>query len=260
VEPAKRLQRYEQLEGWGFETDLRGIPVGRGPFAELQAMVNDGELSVEQRAAMEKPLRDFIQNHIRGPKLGLLLDSITYVTTDEAQRPSSTPKWGMDLLKAPAGTQEEVARAIERLNRELARLIGVEGLLLGGDKVGSLALSRDKSHNLFLIVDGTLGELREAVKSDLLTRLWELNGWPSEMMPKLKTEAMRFRDVEQVTAALRDMALSGAVLAPDDPAIAEVRELLSLSAPPESSVLTAAEDAALVGGQDESDDDESSGS
>ena len=31
VAPSRRLKRYEQLEGFGFETDLRGIPIGRSP-------------------------------------------------------------------------------------------------------------------------------------------------------------------------------------------------------------------------------------
>ena len=35
VEPCQRLERYEQLEGWGFDLDLRGIPIIRSPRTEM---------------------------------------------------------------------------------------------------------------------------------------------------------------------------------------------------------------------------------
>ena len=124
-----------------------------------------------------------------------------------------------------------MARAIERINLEMARVLGTEGLLLGGDGRGSLALSKDKSHNFSLIIDSTLQELADSAKQDLVAPLFELNGWDLDDMPSPKTEATRYRDVEEVTRALQDMAQAGAILAPDDPVIKEVRGLLGLSDP-----------------------------
>ena len=122
-----------------------------------------------------------------------------------------------------------MATAIERINREIARVLGVEAIILGDGDAGSYALSRDKTNQFSLTVDSTLQELAEGFEDDLLTPLWQLNGWPIEAMPSLKPEAVQYRDIEQVTAALRDMANAGAVLDPDDPAINEVRALLGLS-------------------------------
>jgi len=241
VNTATRLRRYEQLEGYGFETDLRGIPVGRGPFSKLAAMVEAGDISQEERAAAEAPVRSFVKDHIKNPKLGLMLDSMPYETQDDAQRPSNIPQWNVELLKGSSTMAPEVAAAIERLNRELARMLGVEQLLLGSDSAGSFALSQDKTNSFFLIADSTLAELETAFEDDLLTRIWELNGWDPKMKPSVSTEAVRFKDVEQVTRALRDMAFSGATLAPDDPVINEVRGLLGLSPASE----TEAEDAML---------------
>ena len=250
VAPAKRLQEYERLEGVGFETDLRGVPVGRGPFTALAKMVKDGLLTKKDREALEKPMRDFIRNHVRGPKSGLLLDSQPYVAEDDAARPSSTPQWSLDLLKASSTSLPELANSISRVNREMARVLGVEQLLLGEDSAGSFALSKDKTNSFFLLVDGTLRELAETVSDDLLKTVWKLNGWPPEAMPKLSTEAVRFQDVDQVTAALRDMAQAGAPLEIDDPAIGEVRDLLGLSRPPEDG-LDGEVDAGLNAGRGE---------
>jgi hypothetical protein len=231
VAPAARLRRYEQLEGFGFETDLRGIPVGRGPFSELAKMVEDGDLTAADRIAIEKPMRDFIENHIKSPKLALLLDSKTYETQDETERASNAKQWDVELLKGGSTSFGDVATAISRVNKEMARVLGVEQLLLGDDAAGSFALSKDKTNSFFLLVDGTLREITETVTDDLLKTLWQLNGFPEEAMPTIANEAVRFQDVEQIAASLRDMASAGAVMSPDDPAIGEVRDLLGLSRP-----------------------------
>ena len=230
VEPARRLERYEQLEGFGFETDLRGIPVARMPLSTIAEMRGRGEITESQQKQMEEPLRRFVEHHIRDPKLGLLLDSATYRSEDEANQPSQIRQWDVELLKGSATAFAENAAAIERINREMARILGVEQLLLGATGTGSLALSRDKTHSFYLLIDSVLSEIRHAVSRDLLATLWQLNGWPIEMMPTLQTEAVRFSDIEQITASLRDLAVAGAVLEPDDPVIDHVRYLIGAPA------------------------------
>lgn len=241
VDAAGRLSRYEVLEGFGFEADLRGVPVGRAPIAAMAAAVEAGTITAAQKLAMEAPIKDFITNHIKNPKLGLFLDSAPYASLDEAGTPSTVKQWDMELLNVNSSSQEAVAAAINRLNNEIARVLNVEGLLLGANSEGSHALSRDKSAALHLVVDSTLSEIREAYQRDLVRTLWALNGLPEELIPKLRTGAIQFHDVQQITQALRDMAASGAVLAINDPGINEVRSLMGLSPAPyqteETSVL-----------------------
>lgn len=246
VRPSERLQRYEQLEGFGFETDLRGTPVGRGPFTKLAEMEKSGQLTRAQRIAIEAPMRDFVQNHVKTPQLGMLLDSAPYESQDEAARPSSTSQWSLELLKGTTSSQPEMGEAIGRVNRELARILGVEQLLLG-EGAGSFALSKDKTQSFFLLVDASLREVRETVDQDLLDTVWKLNGWPDEMKPEMGTEAVQARDIEQVAASLRDMAAAGAILSPNDPAINEVRDLLGLSHQPTPEGLEEDEDSSLRG-------------
>ena len=235
VAPAARLRRYEQLEGFGFETDLRGIPVGRVPLAELEEMIRNKELTETQRDQYISAVRQFVENHIRNPKLGLVLDSATYRSDDEPGSPSAVRMWDIELLTGNSQSFAENAAAIERLNREMARILGVEQLLLGSGQ-GSFALSQDKTHAFYLLVDGALTEVREAVEADLLGTLWQLNGWPPAMMPTLTTQAVSYRDVEQIAATLRDMATAGAILDPDDPVIGEVRDVMGVSRPDEVGI------------------------
>lgn len=230
IRPAQRLQRYEQLEGFGYELDLRGVPIARAPITELNQMVEDETMTAEERDALLKPLKDFITNHIKNPALGLLIDSATYTTTDERQTPSSSFQYDMTLLDGGSYSLQEIAAAIRRVSLEIARVLGVEHLLLGDDSGrGSFALSKDKSNNFALIVDSTLKELREAFQKDLLDPLWLLNGWPEELKPTLLTDTTAVRDVEQLSAAIRDLASAGVVLDREDPAVAEFFELLGLT-------------------------------
>ena len=233
VSSCDRLTRYEQLEGYGFESDLRGIPVGRAPFAALQDGVDTGLLTETEMTQAIDPIKSFVTNHIKNPALGILLDSITYQDEGDSGSYSNIPQWSVDLLKGSATSFADVATAIERLNREIARTLGVEGLLLGESTSGSHALSKDKSLNFALIVDSTLTELVDTYEKDMIHRLWELNGWPEEMRPTFNTEAIQHRDITQITAALKDLADSGAMLLGNDPAVLEIYEMLGLSAPPE---------------------------
>tara|TARA_R110002167_G_scaffold93122_2_gene249808 strand:+ start:7128 stop:8564 length:1437 start_codon:yes stop_codon:yes gene_type:complete len=233
VKIAKRLERYELLEGWGFETDLRGVPVGRGPFTDLEVMVQNGTLSRAQATALKAPMLDFISNHNRSPELGMLLDSKTYQTTDERNTPSAVRQWDVELLKGDPQSMEDIHIAIERLNREMARVLGVEQLLLGSDSSGSHALSRDKTQAFGLMVDSTLKEMKEVMERDLLNPLWELNGWDPELKPTFKIEKIQYRDIEQVTGALEQLARAGATMDLNDPAVNEIRTILGLSDAPE---------------------------
>jgi alkylated DNA nucleotide flippase Atl1 len=244
VKPAMELERFEQLEGFGFEGDLRGMPIGRAPFALLQKQVADGRLSKVQVEQILQPMKDFISNHVKSPVLGLLLDSLTYTTQDASATPSAEKQWDMDVVKAGSTSQAEVAAAIERKQEEIARVLGVEQLLLGKRGNGSLALSRDKSNVFALIVDSSLVEIAAQVEADLVDPMMKLNGWDRTKKPTLKTESIAYRDIEQVTTALQQMAMAGAPLAPDDPAIVEVRDLLGISKP---DSITLASDASIGG-------------
>lgn len=256
-EPGLRLQRYQLLEAYGYETDLRGIPIARGPLGALQELVDAGQMKAEDKDAAVQPLEDFIRGHIRSSNTGLLLDSATYTTTDERSSPSNIYQWTLELLRGDAAmSSEAVAKAIERLNREMARILGTEFLLLGGDGKGSLALAREKTQQFALQIDSTLRELEETFESDWLRPLFMLNGWPDELRPELKTEQIQFRDVEQVTQSLVDLAQAGAPVNPMDPAVAEVYELLGLSKPDPIELVTLPDEPDPTPPDEGGDDDE----
>jgi len=252
VETVDKLKRYEQLEAFGFETDLRGIPVVKAPLEDLAELVRRGEITKAERDEILCPLKSFVSNHIKSAKLGMMIDSSAYRAKDTAEAVSGKDKWGVELLNGSSSSQEAIAVAINRLNHEIARLLGVEALLLGADGRGSEALSRDKSQNFFLIVDSTLMELAESYRKSIVTVLGEHNGLDLQKKPSFKPEAIKFKDVEEITTALKDLASAGAPIMGDDPIINEIRDLLGTS---RIDLVQVLDDLALTGKEPPTPDD-----
>jgi hypothetical protein len=243
VTTAARLETFLRLEEIGFTTDLRGIPIAKAPLAELrQEVIDSGPEGSDARALAEarrttllSPLRNFLEKHIRNEKQGMLFSSDTYISVgvDKAQTPTAVPKWSLDLLNGDSQSFEQMAAAIRRMNQELARILGVEHILLGDDGGGSLALARSKVGTFYLTVTSTLLDLLEIYDRDLLTPWAELNGVPDELRPQMGVNEIADRDIEQVLTALRELATAGAPMMPDDPAVGEIYDLLGLTRPPE---------------------------
>lgn len=239
VDPAERIRSYLRLEAMGFERDLRGLPVGYAPLAEIQEGIDNGSLPPTEAAKMLQGLRNFLQMQVKGEDTSIMLDSATYHgTTADGDTVSTADKWKLDLLTASATGMADLGKSIDRVTHDMARILGVESLLLGSQgSGGNRALSEDKSRNLYLSVNSTVGDIAESMRRDGLGAIWKLNGLDSDLMPKASTEDVAFKDVAAVAAALANMAMAGAVLQPGDPAINDVRDLLGISREPEGTAL-----------------------
>jgi hypothetical protein len=234
VEHARRLARYEQLEGYGYESDLRGMPIGRVPGAELRKKA-EGKANAELWVAeQESALRRLIESHSKTPNQGLLLDSALVGNPQKPDEITSIYKWAIELIKSEANGLADVNQVIERLNREIARVLGMEFLLLGGDGKGSLALSRDKTSMFASVLEATLADLSNFATYDLVWPLLRYNGLdPEECAPKFSADPIATERVEAAVAALVGLSQAGAVMDPEDPAINQIRSRLHLAPQPQ---------------------------
>lgn len=234
VDPSERMAKYLQLEGYGFQRDLSGTPIGRAPLTELNKMVTAKKITQAQANAMLTGMEDFVKLQAKKADTGFLMDSQMFESQNaDGVNVSAAPQWGLELLTGTVTSIDKIDKAIVRVVHDMAYIIGCENLLLGADGKGSLALSKDKSNNLYLNIESALVDMAAGFTKDYIGPIWMLNGFPDELKPKLKTEAVAFKDVEQITAALRDMATAGGSLQPDDPVIDEVRDLMGVSHQPE---------------------------
>lgn len=238
---AARLEMFLALEEIGFTTDLRGIPIARAPLGELRQEIQDaapGPARAEanaRRITLLQPLKDFLNKHVRNEKTGVLLPSETFMATsvDKSVSPSSVPKWALELLNGDSHSFDSMANAVNRMNQELARILGVEHLLLGATGGGSLALARSKVGTFYLTVTSTLLDLLEVYDRDLLVPWADLNGIPEELRPEMGVNEISDADVADLLDALAKLAQAGAPVMPDDPAVGEIYDLMGLTRPPE---------------------------
>ena len=235
ISPSDRMKKYLNLEAIGFERDLAGTPVGRAPYAAIKAAVAGGTLTEEQGKELTRGIEEFVRTKSRQPDTGLMLDSQPFIGKSDqgGNTPSSTMQYGIELLTGEPGTTAELGAAIGRTTWDMALIIGVERLLVGREGAGSLALSEDTSVNLYLNINSTLGDMAESYDRDLIGPAWALNGLDPALRPTLKVEDVSFKDVAKLAKVLADMSAAGAVLAPDDPAINEVRDLAGLPHQPD---------------------------
>lgn len=234
VEPAHRLRSYLELEGIGFERDLSGIPIGRAPLEAINQLVVEGKITEADKSRMMNQLTNFTEMKRKKSGTGLVLDSSTYEgKSADGQSVSGVYKWDMDLLTGKSESIEELDKAVHRLQYDMALIMGTESMLVGREGEGSRALSEDKSRNMYLTANATLADMAESVDRDLRDPIWVMNGLDEKLKPKAKVEDVSFKDVEQIARVLADMATAGAILAPDDPAINDLRDLMGVQHAPE---------------------------
>lgn len=239
VELVRRLGVLEGLEGLAYETDLRGMPVGRAPIEELRAMAEAKLGAGADRDAVKQfifertqNLRSNLENIIKSPEKlqWLLLDSATFRNVDQSTV-SAVQKWALELLRGDARGLVEIDRVIGRLQLEIARVLGIEFVMMGASSSGSKAMHVDKTSMLAASLQATLTEIADSATRDLARPLVTLNGLdPDTCTPQLVAEPVDMRDVTAVCQAL--LYLSQAGLSPEDEATDVVRDWLGLPGAP----------------------------
>lgn len=231
VKIASRLDDYEVLEQQGFRTDMRGIPIAFAPLAEIEALKTAGKITAGQAQAAINPIINLVRNHIRGTEGGMVLESDVFKGIGEDKTPIAKRKYEFEILNGGSMAFSALSNTIERINREIARVLGVEQLLLGSDSTGSLALSRDKSRAFFLQVNAALSHIAGVFQRDIINPLWLLNGFDPQLKPTLFHEQVEHRDPDQITTAIKDLATAGITMFPEDESIGEVFDALGLTRP-----------------------------
>ena len=218
IAPVRRLWRYEQLENIGYDGDLRGVPVGRAPYGELNEIAAENKGNDDLIAELKKSARNietFVTDHVKSPNQGIILDSAVHSTMDATGRPSSIYKYSVDLLQGSSTSIPEILKSIDRCNLEIARVLGTEIMILGNGE-GSHALANQKADQLTLTLNDTLNHIQFVIKRDVLRPLWIMNGFDERLMPKLEVAAANNISVGEMTAAIRDLAQAGAMITPID--------------------------------------------
>lgn len=247
LESARRLNRLQDLEGYAYDANLRGIPIGRAPLGELYkyAEANKGKVG-DPKAFVDSETAEisrFLQSHIKTPDQGLLLDSAVYTSNSQfGLAPSGPPQWAIDLLQGDDMGLAQIALVIERINREIARVMGCEFLLMGGGDQGggNRAMHTDKTDMFGAFLDGILMMISGTARNDLARPLVAANKGlkvAQDATPILKPAPISQGDVLTLASAAQSMKNGGAYMPPDDPIWNHIRRRMGVAAqmkiPPE---------------------------
>lgn len=198
----------QMIEAIAVEREMNGIPVGRIPSEYLA----DSATAAQQgfTNAFKKILRD-VKFNDQG---FILIPSDVYENDDGSK--TSIPMVQFDLVTAKGTRAIPTGDVILRHQQNIARSVLADFLMLGSGDKGSFALSKSKTDLFLAAAAGYTEAIASVLNRQLLTRLWELNGFDPELMPSISFGDIAPVDLAELGAFVRDIAGAGMPLFPDD--------------------------------------------
>jgi hypothetical protein len=207
-------KRIEEIEAIGVERDLAGFPV---MHVDPQLLDPNAPLEYQQLAST---YAEIIVNIRRDQQEGVLLPSVYDESGHELYR--------LELLTSGGARQFDTNGIIQRWDQRIAMTVLADFILLGHERVGSFALSSDKT-DLFAVA---LGAVLDAIKSVLndyaVPRLFALNGETVEDLPEIIYGDVEQQSLSELGAYLQALAAAGMPLFPNDELENHLLELADL--------------------------------
>lgn len=167
------FKRISEAEAIGISRDLTGIPMALVP-AEWFA-----DTALPWQTALLDQLKTTVATISRGENEGLVWP----MAYDNQQAVSD-----LKLLTSGGKRQFDTSAIIERYERRMAMVMLADLILMGHEATGSFALSDNKTNILELAVKGHAANIISVYQADA-PLIMELNGWPTDITPKLCAKA-----------------------------------------------------------------------
>jgi len=198
----------QMIEAIAVEREMNGIPVGRIPSEYLA----DNATAPQQAFAnaFKKILRD-VKFNDQG---FVLLPSDVYENDDGSK--TSIPMVQFDLVTAKGTRAIPTGEVILRHQQNIARSVLADFLMLGSSDTGSFALSKSKTNIFLTAASGYTEAIAAVLNRQLVTLLWEINGFDPLLMPSISFGDIAPVDLAELGAFVRDIAGAGMPLFPDD--------------------------------------------
>lgn len=206
-------KRIEEVEGIGIERDLAGLPVAKVP-ASLLAY----DAGVEEKATLTA-IKTMISNIRRDEQEGVIFPLVYDDQGNELYK--------LELLSTGGQRQFNTSEIVTRYDKRIAMTVLADFIFLGQDKVGSFALSSDKTSMFSFAIGTWIKDICSVLNRTALPALMRVNAIPIELWPSFKPGDVEKDDVSVYTEAIYKLVGVGALL-PDDSVDAKIRTLLGL--------------------------------
>lgn len=189
-----------RIEGVGIERDLAGLPTAWVPPQLLSSTATAEEQSI--LAAIKKLVTGIKRDEQEGVIMPLAYDE------------NGNKLYDLTLMNSGGQRQFDTDKIITRY--EVRQLISclADFILLGHDKVGSFALSTNKTGLFTLAMGSYLDSIADVINRHAFTRLAKYNGFPAESVPTLQHDAIENVDLGELGTYVKVLNDAGALLFP----------------------------------------------
>jgi len=211
--PWKFKKTMEETEGIGVERDLTGVPLFKVPARIMHP----------EATAADKAMYAYIQEMGRRLRRGRQSCIVVPTLHDAA----GNIQYEVSLLATGGRRQIDTGEIITRYDQRIAMTVLMDFILLGHEKVGSFALSSDKTAMAATALGAWIQTIRHTLNTVAVPRLFELNGRPLDGLPTFEVGDIEKPDMAKLAVYVRDLANAG-FLNPDDETEDHLRTLADL--------------------------------
>lgn len=199
------LKNIQEIEATAIERELNGLPVVQVPNEILKAAT---PATAAAKARYEKLVRDIKFNN----QGGVVLPSDPFF--DDEGNPTEIRQVSLRLLSSEGNRNIDTNPVIMRYQKDIARTVLADFIMLGATGAGSMALSKDKSKLFSLAVTGWVESIAAVTNKKLFPYIWELNGRDMATMPYIMPEKISI-DISELGTFVKNISGAGFNLATD---------------------------------------------
>lgn len=196
--------RIENIEAIGVERDLAGLPVMYVPENIMKTSATAVETSL--RNTLAETLQKIRRDESEGVMMPSLMD-------DKGHK-----LFELQLLSTGGKRQFDTNQIINRYDQRILMTGLADFLLLGSQKVGSYALSTDKTQIFSTALEGHLDSICEKFNNEAIPDLARLNALNPELLPKLEHGQVDKISLLELCEAVSKMSGSGVMFSDEQQA------------------------------------------
>jgi hypothetical protein len=192
-----RKTNLERIEAIGVERDLAGFPV---MYVDPDILADDASPDMKRTAAMYKKI---LKNIRIDQQAGVILPS---EFNEKGERVTD-----LKLLSTGSRRQNNTDGIIKRYAQNIASVIIADFILIGHEAVGSYALAEQKYDMFNVALGGWLDSVAEQFNRDGIRKLFEINGFPTDRLPKLVPGQPEKQNLSEISLSLMQLVNAGMI-------------------------------------------------
>lgn len=195
-------KNIETIEGIGIERDLAGLPVAWVP-PEILSVEADKESK-----AMLNEIKKIVRNVRRDEQEGIVFPLVY----DE----NGNKLYDLELLSTGGRRQFDTDKIVQRYSQQIAMVVLADFILIGHEATGSFALSSSKTELFSVALGAWLTSIGETFNRYAVPRLFELNGFDTERLPKIVHGDIEKIPLDELGEYINNLARAGFPLFPNE--------------------------------------------